>query len=112
MDRTTLLLGSGPGAFKVSDFAKPALGQLGTLGRNTFVNPGYANTDLAILRNFKTRFITEQGMNIQFRAEAFNAFNRVNMGGIQGAMENANFGKVNSIQGNMRRFQFSLRLSF
>jgi Carboxypeptidase regulatory-like domain len=109
MDKQVLI---GPGTFKASDFPKPALGQLGTLGRNTFVNPGYADTDLAILRNFKAPWFTSEKLNVQFRAEAFNAFNRVNLGGIQGAMENTNFGKVTSIAGNPRRFQFGLRVSF
>ena len=76
------------------------------------MNPGYANTDLAILRNFKTSWFFSEKLNIQFRAEAFNAFNRVNLGGIQGALENTNFGKVTTIAGNPRRFQFGLRLSF
>jgi hypothetical protein len=100
------------GTFKVADFSKPALGQLGSLGRNTYTNPGYANTDLSLMRNFKLPWFTSEGMNMQFRAEAFNAFNRVNLGGIQGDMQNANFGKVTTITGNPRRFQFGLRLSF
>jgi len=112
MDRQTLLLGSGPGAFKAADFQKPALGQLGSLGRNTFVNPGYANTDLAIMRNFKAPWFTSEKATVQFRAEAFNAFNHVNMGGITGALENVNFGKVTGIQGNQRQFQFSMRFWF
>ena len=108
MDKNVLLAGT----FKAADFPKPALGQLGTLGRNTYTNPGYANTDLALLRNFKAPWFTHEPLNVQFRAEAFNAFNRVNLGGIQGDMNNVNFGKVTGITGNPRRFQFGLRISF
>ena len=64
------------------------------------------------MRNFKAPWFTKEKLNVQFRAEAFNAFNRVNMSGITGALENVNFGKVTAIQGNARRFQFSLRMSF
>src|SRR5262249_44076035 len=112
MNKFDLITPGAAGAYKAADFARPALGQLGTLGRNTFVGPGYANTDLAMMRNFRAKWFTDEGLNIQFRAEAFNAFNRVNLGGINGALENVNFGKVTAIQGNPRRFQFGLRISF
>ena len=104
-----LLLG---GVFKVSDFPAPALGQVGALGRNMYTNPGYADTDLSLMRNFKLPFFTAEGLNMQFRAEAINAFNRVNLAGIQGDMNNVNFGKVTAITGTPRRFLFGLRLSF
>ena len=72
----------------------------------------YAQLGMAIMRNFKAPWFTAEKAVVQFRAEAFNAFNRVNMSGINGALENVNFGKVTAIQGNMRRFQFSMRFSF
>jgi len=55
-------------AFKVQPFGRP-----GNLGRNTFTGPTYYNTDLSLL---KTTRITER-VNLQFRAEAYNIFNRI-----------------------------------
>ncbi len=43
------------GLFKASDFPAPPLGQQGNLGRNTFFGPGFANTDIGILKNTKVR---------------------------------------------------------
>ena len=109
MDKQVLL---GVGTFKAADFPRPGLGAVGTLGRNTYVNPGFANTDLSILRNFKAPWFTDEKLNVQFRAEAFNAFNRANLGGIQGQTNNTNFGRVTGINGNARRFQFGMRIEF
>jgi hypothetical protein len=66
------------GLFKASDFLPPAQGTNGTLGRNTFCGPNYMATDFSLVKNFHANFLGEQG-RIQFRAEAFNLFNRVNL---------------------------------
>jgi hypothetical protein len=51
-------------------------------------------------------------MNLQFRAEAFNLFNRVQFG-YPGLQQGAsNFGIVSSQLNNPRLLQFSLRLNF
>ena len=55
-------------------FATPCLGCDGNLGRNTFVGPGYWNTDESIFKNIKA---TER-YNLQFRFEVFNALNHAN----------------------------------
>ena len=56
-----------------SQLCIPEPGQYG-LGRNAFRGPGFWNTDMALLKNFK---ITER-IQTQFRAEFFNVFNHVN----------------------------------
>jgi hypothetical protein len=50
-------------------------GKDGNLGRNTFRGPGYADVDASV---FKT-FDLIKMYKLQFRAEAFNLFNRVNL---------------------------------
>src|ERR1700728_2764023 len=55
-------------AFAVQPFGRP-----GSLGRNTFTGPRYFNTDVTLLKNTK---VTER-INLQFRAEAYNVFNRI-----------------------------------
>jgi hypothetical protein len=55
-------------AFTVQPFGRP-----GSLGRNTFTGPRYFDTNVSLLKNMR---ITER-VNLQFRAEAYNVFNRI-----------------------------------
>jgi hypothetical protein len=55
-------------AFAVQPFGRP-----GSLGRNTFTGPRYYDTDLNVI---KDTHITER-VNLQFRAEVYNVFNRI-----------------------------------
>ena len=57
--------------FNIADFRVPAAFTIGNAGRNILRGPGINNWDLAILKNFN---FTER-VYLQFRAEAFNAFN-------------------------------------
>ena len=63
------------GLFSPSIFPAPARGTVGSLGRNTFRGPRQFNVDLAISRVIPLR----EGMHLQLRAEAYNAFNTVNL---------------------------------
>jgi hypothetical protein len=98
------------GLFQVSDFPKPAPGRPGTLGRNTYFGPGFANTNLNVLKRFPAPFLGEAG-RIDFRAEFFNLFNRVNLGQPTGNIANALFGKSTSAFG-ARNTQFGVRIVF
>ncbi|MGH9771846.1 MAG: carboxypeptidase regulatory-like domain-containing protein, partial [Candidatus Acidiferrales bacterium] len=57
----------------ISAFAVQPFGRPGNLGRNTFTGPRYFDTDLNLM---KTTKLTER-MNLQFRAEVYNVFNRI-----------------------------------
>jgi len=57
----------------VTAFAVQPFGRPGNLGRNTFTGPRYYDTNLTLLKNTR---ITER-INLQFRAEAYNVFNRI-----------------------------------
>lgn len=57
--------------FAIEDFRVPERFTIGNAGRNILRGPGIANWDLAVLKNFH---FTES-IFLQFRAEAFNAFN-------------------------------------
>lgn len=57
--------------FNIADFRVPAPFTYGNAGRNILRGPGLNNWDLAIFKNFN---FTER-VYLQFRAEAFNAFN-------------------------------------
>jgi len=55
-------------AFAIQPFGRP-----GNLGRNTFTGPEYFDTNVSLLKNTR---LTER-INLQFRAETFNVFNRI-----------------------------------
>jgi len=49
----------------------------GNLGRNTLIGPGVSKFDASIFKNNRVRLVSEN-VNVQFRAEFFNLFNRAN----------------------------------
>jgi len=96
-------------------YARPAAGTFGNLGRDTLVSPGLWNSDLAIAKNFN---LTER-VHFQLRAEAYNAFNHVNLGFPDSCVDcqDGNAGTVSSSLAtqdgtSLRRLQFSGRFSF
>ena len=64
--------------FDVNAFTYPTLGTFSPVKRNSFVGPGYIQTDMNIARQFGLTGIRE-GMYIMFRADAFNVFNTPNL---------------------------------
>jgi len=98
--------------FQASDFPKPALGVLGNLGRNTFLSPGYANTDFILAKKTKIPwFLGKEGANLLFRAEFFNLFNRVNLDRPVGDTSSPDFGRSTRAFG-ARNAQFGLKIEF
>ena len=71
-------------------FAPNALGTFGNLGRNSFRGPGLASLDMGLHKSFR---ITER-VNTQFRFEAFNAINKVNLGNPTSAQNSGNFMRI------------------
>ncbi len=57
----------------ITAFALQPFGRPGNLGRNTFTSPRYYNTNLSLMKNTA---VTER-INLQFRAEVYNVFNRI-----------------------------------
>jgi hypothetical protein len=94
-------------------FPTPGLGQEGDLGRNTFIGPGFANTDLSLLKENKIPwFIGKEGATLQIRAEFYNAFNRVNLSGVNSDLTNpATLGQANGTF-PARDIQLGLRIQF
>jgi hypothetical protein len=84
---------NGKPAFNTSLFSLPALGTLGTAARRFFYGPGIDNFDFALLKDLR---FTESKM-LQFRLEAFNAFNHAQFYGaaaVNGNISSAAFGRV------------------
>ena len=98
---------SGQPYFNTSLFTPENLGTLGTSLRRFFSGPGLNNWDMALL---KDTFIKE-GVNLQFRAEAFNAFNHAQFQLPDGNINSSSFGFVTNAN-PPRIMQLSLKLLF
>ena len=97
-------------------FSWPALGELGNLGRNTLRGPGLENYDFSLFKNWS---LWREGMKLQFRAEAFNLFNRANfqapktkvLDGAGNVIPNASQ-LTSPTQTSEREIQFGLKLNW
>lgn len=89
-------------------------GTYGNLGRNPLIGPGLFNVDLVLTKGFDF----SERMNLQFRAEFFNIFNRPNLGDFirpvfsSPTTRNGSAGRIFNTTTTSRQIQFGLRLSF
>jgi hypothetical protein len=88
-------------------FAPNPVGTMGTLGRNTFVGPGFSNVDLGLAKRFQ---FTER-IATTFRFETFNALNRPNLDVPTAALNSGNFMRITSAA-DPRILQFALRTTW
>ncbi|HYO82797.1 MAG TPA: TonB-dependent receptor, partial [Bryobacteraceae bacterium] len=93
-----------------SAFGVPSAFGFGTAARSytDLRNPSFLNENFGLLK----RFALSENARLTFRAEFFNAFNRVVFGGIQANRSNAAFGRVTSQANSPRQGQLALRLDF
>ncbi|MBM4246150.1 MAG: TonB-dependent receptor [Deltaproteobacteria bacterium] len=94
------------GLFTAADFPRPAV--LGDLPRNAYLGPGFASTDLSLFKDFR---LPRRDAKIQFRVEAFNLFNRVNLQRPVGNMAQATFGRSTQSFA-AREVQLAIKLVF
>jgi len=92
--------------FNPAAFAVPATGTIGNTARNFLTGPGYKNADVSLFRGFTLR-----RTQMQFRAEAFNAFNTVNLNNPVSNISSVTVGQITS-SGPPRIMQFGLRMTF
>lgn len=101
-----------PGFFlNPAAFATPALGAFGNAAPRGFVGPGMQDVDLSIFKVFAIK----EDWRLEFRAEAFNAFNHPVFGNPNASITAAglgSFGKVTSTVTDPREYQFALKLYF
>ncbi|MBZ5610879.1 MAG: carboxypeptidase regulatory-like domain-containing protein [Acidobacteriia bacterium] len=79
--------------FNVSAFSQNALGSPGSASRRSFHGPGALNFDMALLKSIRL----SESRALQFRLEAFNAFNHAQFFGaaaVDGGIDTALFGQV------------------
>jgi len=100
---------STPGAVS-GPWRRPQPGTFGNAGRNPFRGPGLFNGDMSFLKSFH---ITEK-VTGQFRAEAYNLWNKVNLGNPDGWVDCETRGQINGLAPGaaMRQFQFAVRFEF
>lgn len=93
--------------FDASAFVPNALGAYGTVGRNSLRGPGSTTLNLGLHKDFPIR----ENFKLQFRFEAFNALNNVNLGLPNGNRSSNTFGRITTA-GDPRILQFALRVGF
>lgn len=104
----------GPGThtadewFNPAAFSAPPAFTFGNAGRNSVYGPGLQTMDLAVARSFS---ITEKA-SFQFRAEAFNALNKTNLGTPNRFVNEPQFGTITMAMTPGREIQLSARISF
>jgi hypothetical protein len=92
-------------------FTDPGLGNIGNGGRNNAWGPNFYNVDISAFKNFTVK----ERLTLQFRADAFNAFNHINFGLPSGNIQSV--GNITSGPGpggttNPRQMQFTARVMF
>jgi hypothetical protein len=92
-------------------FPAPALGHMGSLGRNTFIGPGYINTDFSAIKRTHIPWFVAEGAQLEFRAEFFNLFNHVNLTGMNTDINGGAFGLASGAF-PARDIQFGIRIEF
>ena len=85
---------SHPGAEEILNdaaFKEPEPGQVGNLGRNALIGPGFWNVDLSLAKSVPATWLGDSG-RIQVRADFFNAFNHTNLGTSDSDLTSPDFG--------------------
>jgi hypothetical protein len=96
--------------FDTSVFSQPAAFTLGNTAayygnlRSQYAN----NTDLSLFK----QFVPKENLRVQFRAEAFNVFNRVQFGSPETNVTSTSFGVITSQANTPRDIQFGLKILF
>ncbi len=91
-------------AFSVPSFA------FGNSGRNILRAPGLFNADFSLFKKIPLGEVRQ----LEMRFEAFNVFNKINLGNPRTRIDQSNPGRITSVAGHgqPRQLQFGLRYSF
>ncbi|MGH9405795.1 MAG: carboxypeptidase regulatory-like domain-containing protein [Terriglobia bacterium] len=91
----------------------PNSGVFGSLGRDTFRGPGFADFDAALIKDIAFgRRNGAEAVTLEFRSEFFNVFNLTNFGLPANVVRGSGFGLINHTAGTSRQLQFSLKLIY
>jgi hypothetical protein len=94
----------------IGPWQRPGAGQIGDAGRNSLRGSSFFQSDLAVAKKIP---ITER-VAVQFRADAYNVFNKVNLGMPNTVVDGPVGGEITSlaIGAIQRQMEFSLRVIF
>ena len=95
--------------FNTEAFAAPPAYTYGNAGRNILRADGRTNVDLSVFKDFPLPW--REGLKLQFRAEAFNAFNHADFAPPTANLSSSRFGKVTRAL-QERQLQLGLKLIF
>jgi hypothetical protein len=120
------VLGGPDQYFDPTSFEPPTLGTLGDVARNSIRGPGFASVDFAVTKN--TQLVGgDSPVDLQFRAEFFNIFNRANFGlpdptlfnnpgipfvPIEFATRRGRAGRISDTVSTSRQIQVALKILF
>lgn len=79
---------------------------------NDFRQPAVFTENISVVKRTTLWQNDKNPINLIYRADAFNAFNRTNFGGVVGTIGNANFGRPTAPQNGVRLITMGLRLEF
>ncbi|WP_419806695.1 carboxypeptidase regulatory-like domain-containing protein [Terriglobus sp.] len=96
------------GVLPCGNFVQPQLGNLGNETPNQFRNPGYVDVDATLKKVTPLR----EGINLELRLDTFNVANRVNYGGVDGNLQDGNFGQSSGTANAARNMLVGARLNF
>lgn len=98
--------------FNPAVFSTPAAYAIGNAPRALadVNNPSSQNIDLSLTKNSK--FGPNERGNVQFRVEAFNAFNHGVLSGPDTGVRDGTFGTISSYSNNARRLQIAAKINF
>lgn len=110
--------GKGPGACRKAapcvdfldpkSFGLPAIGDFGNVGKGFISGPNFTTLDMGLFKNIP---LGSDRYRLQFRAEFFNIFNRVNLGGPNVSVASGGFGQILSAS-SPRIGQLALKIFF
>ena len=91
-------------------WTRPAVGTFGNAGVNSLWGPRFFDADISFFKNIRV----SEKVTAQLRAESFNFFNHVNLANPDGTVDSSTAGRITDIisNGNMREWQFALRVEF
>ncbi len=93
--------------FDTNAFVAPAYGFFGDAKNGTIRGPSYTSLNVSLYKTFPLH----DRLNLQFRAEAFNALNHPNFKNVDTGLGDGSYGQVNSA-GDPRILELALKLSF
>jgi hypothetical protein len=95
--------------FNTAAYATPTFGTFGDAGRNSLRGPSFWNLDTSLFRLFPVG----EGRRVEFRLEAYNVFNHVNLGQPHNDINSGTaFGTINSTANAARQLQLAAKFVF